>query len=289
MIENLDGIYETVRFGENLKIRISYLDIPENFPPHWHIPVEILRCRENTYKIETHENVYMLDEGDIAIIRPGTIHGLFAPDEGKQTVYLADVTLFYNFAHLETLMSLLPPVMVVRRRDDETFYRQISEILWDIEKEYENTGGFYEAMIYSLLLKMFTFIGRHMNISGSVQWENTGMSKYGDRMMKVCEFINDNCTENITLEEAADIAGFSKYHFTRLFKEFTGTNFYRYLSRKRIANAEQMLSNPDYSVTEVAMQSGFASPGAFIRMFKQVKGCTPTEFREMYSHCNISK
>jgi AraC-like DNA-binding protein len=50
---------------------------------------------------------------------------------------------------------------------------------------------------------------------------------------------------------------------------------------KRIENAEKLLVDPTTSVTEVAIHSGYSSLPAFVRMFKQIKGCTPTEFRKM--------
>ncbi len=80
------------------------------------------------------------------------------------------------------------------------------------------------------------------------------------------------------------LAGFSKYHFTRLFKNFTGTSFYKYLNKKRIEHAEKLLVDPELSITEVALQSGFSSLSAFIRMFKLIKDCTPTEFRNLYEY-----
>ncbi len=102
--------------------------------------------------------------------------------------------------------------------------------------------------------------------------------------MSVCSYINDHCVEDLSLEEVADLAGFSKYHFTRLFKNFTGMTFYKYLNQKRIAHAEKLLIDPDISITEVALHSGFNNLSTFIRMFKLVKGCTPTEFRSMYDY-----
>ncbi|RGZ04050.1 AraC family transcriptional regulator [Hungatella hathewayi] len=122
-------------------------------------------------------------------------------------------------------------------------------------------------------------------ISPSVSANTLGpqSAKYAERFLYVCNYINEHCTEDLSLETIAGIAGFSKYHFTRLFKDFTHTSFYRYLNKKRISHAEQLLINPKYSVTEVALQSGFSSLSAFIRMFKQLKGCTPTEFKRMYS------
>lgn len=280
MIENLDGIYETVCFKNNLKTRISYLDTYENFPSHWHIPVEILRCRKNWYKIQTPEEEYTLYPGDIAIIRPGTIHALYAPEEGERTVYLADMTVSYDMS-IGTLVSLLPPITIIGKKYDNILYTKVSEILSAIEAEYDNEEPFFQAEIYAMLLKMFTTIGRHKYKNRNVEKSSINIGKYRDRLIKVCNYINDNYMENITLEEAAKIAGFSKFHFTRLFKEFAHMGFYQYLSSKRIASAEQMLSNPDYSITEVAMKSGFLSLGSFNRMFKKIKGCTPTEFREM--------
>ena len=85
----------------------------------------------------------------------------------------------------------------------------------------------------------------------------------------------------MSLDDAANLAGFSKYHFTRLFKDFTGYSFYKYLNKKRIEHAERLLIDPEVLITEAALQSGFSSLSSFIRMFKIIKGCTPTEFRNM--------
>ena len=87
---------------------------------------------------------------------------------------------------------------------------------------------------------------------------------------------------NQGLDDVASLAGFSKYHFSRLFKNFTGLSFYKYLNKKRIEQAEKLLVDPALSITEVALQSGFSSLSAFIRMFKLIKDCTPTEFRSLY-------
>jgi AraC-like DNA-binding protein len=107
--------------------------------------------------------------------------------------------------------------------------------------------------------------------------------KYVEKFMDVCSYIDEHCTENLTLDDIASYSGFSKYHFTRLFKQFTGSTFYKYLNQKRITRAERSLSDMTLSVTDVAMASGFTSMSAFIRMFKIMKGCTPSEFRRMYS------
>ena len=82
-------------------------------------------------------------------------------------------------------------------------------------------------------------------------------------------------------------AGFSKYHFSRLFKQYTDSTFYKYLNQKRIEYAKTLLQDPGMTVTEVAFKSGFSSLSAFLRMFKLMNNCTPTEFREMYDSTKL--
>lgn len=81
------------------------------------------------------------------------------------------------------------------------------------------------------------------------------------------------------------LSSFSKFYFSRLFKQFTNVSFYKYVNQKRIEKAAKMLTEPNISITNVALSCGFESLSSFIRMFKIVKGCTPTEFRNMYQYC----
>ena len=104
-----------------------------------------------------------------------------------------------------------------------------------------------------------------------------------EKFLYITDYINEHFAEDLTLEDAADLAGFSKYHFSRLFKQYTDTSFYKYLNQKRISHAKKLLLDPQISVTDVALQSGFTSLSAFLRMFKQMNQCTPTEFRSMYN------
>ena len=97
----------------------------------------------------------------------------------------------------------------------------------------------------------------------------------------VCNYITEHCTENINVDDLSDLAGFSKFHFARLFKQFAGMSCYEYLTQKRVAHAEQLLIQPDISITEVAMLSGFNSLSTFNRIFKAQKNCTPSEYKSL--------
>ena len=105
--------------------------------------------------------------------------------------------------------------------------------------------------------------------------------EYVAKFSNLLEYIDTHYTEDLTLEDMADVIGFSKYHFSRLFKQYTNYTFCDYLKHRRIQAAEILLEKPEYSITEVALQAGFPSISTFNRIFKEYKNCTPTEYRNM--------
>ena len=102
-----------------------------------------------------------------------------------------------------------------------------------------------------------------------------------ERFSMLCNYINAHCTEDLSLDELANEAGFSKYHFARLFKEITGTTCHNYLLGRRLLYAKSLLADFSLPITEVAMRSGFNSLATFNRIFKFQIGCTPSEFRKL--------
>lgn len=283
-MEYQNSIYEVVSYQENMRFRMNDIDTQDFFPSHWHTSMEMIHVSENWYQIRSNDRIFRLEEGDIGIICPGVIHELTSPAKGKRTVYLTDMELWKGLSGLDTLLALLPPVTAISGNLGGGIYEEVSRLLTEIRGVYLGGESFYELAIYSKLTELLRTLGLYYLSYGSFDdREAPQVVKYRDRLLTVCGYINEHFTENLTLDEISAFAGFSKYHFARIFKTFTHTSFYKYLNQKRISHAEYLLSNPDYSVTGISLQCGFSSLSAFIRMFKQIKGCTPTQFRNMYS------
>ncbi|MDD4414775.1 MAG: AraC family transcriptional regulator, partial [Oscillospiraceae bacterium] len=70
-------------------------------------------------------------------------------------------------------------------------------------------------------------------------------------------YINAHLNENITLEHLADVAGYSKYHAARMFKELTGRAPFETIRALRMTYAAQTLQTSDEKILDVAMGSGF--------------------------------
>lgn len=94
------------------------------------------------------------------------------------------------------------------------------------------------------------------------------------------EYIRQNFTRDLALEEVAQAVEISPYYFSKLFKEGAGMNFTEYLTGLRIEAAKKLLMNRDLSIKQVCIDSGYANPNYFSRIFKKWTGITPTEFRD---------
>lgn len=86
------------------------------------------------------------------------------------------------------------------------------------------------------------------------------------------------------LTELAEIAGFSKYHFHRIFRAMTGETLWQYVSRVKLERAAAYLAHsPHIPVTDIAYHFGFADSAAFSRSFKNRFGVSPIVFRRQHS------
>lgn len=287
MIENLKGIHETVTYTKNTHLKLYENRESENYPKHWHTPIEIIMPTINGYTAILGNDRIELNIDDILFICPGVIHALESPKDGQRIIFQADISMLREIQGIDSILGLISPASLITPETAPEIHPQMKQILLEICNEYKNMHSLSNAAIYANLLSMFVLIGK--NYTSELTRSAAGNQKqkeYTENFLAICNYIDDHCTEDLTLDEIAKKAGFSKYHFSRLFKQFSNVTFYKYLNQRRIAYAEMLLADPSISITEVALRSGFSSISAFIRMFKLIKQCTPTEFRNLYLSMN---
>ena len=97
------------------------------------------------------------------------------------------------------------------------------------------------------------------------------------------DYIDRNYCEPLDLDVLARVAGVSKYHFARSFEAAYGETPIRYLTRRRIERAQDLLRVANLTVTEVCMAVGFASLGSFSARFSRLVGESPTAYRNRWA------
>ncbi len=272
----VNGDYEPVNYPTNSSFRFWVNKEFRNFEPHWHASTEIIVPIENRVTVHVSGQEYLLHPGDIFVIPDGVLHDLICNEEGVRLIFLFDLSALQpikGFPYLNSTFS--QPVLI---RPTDKIYNKEIELLYRMFEAYYCQSSLRELMIVS---EMINF---HVEYQENHPHSNSGAPKkyeknVTDRLNMVFYYINQYYTEDIPLEKAAEIAGFSKYHFARVFKEFSGQTYFDYLCLQRIKSAERLLLIPDKAITEIAFQSGFGSLCAFNRAFKKKNKCTPSEYR----------
>lgn len=276
------GSQEMVSYHQSSAIRIWRNDIYADFDPHWHTALEILLSVENWYDAIIREETYHLVPGDILLIPSGELHALKAPEQGVRFVFLLDISSIAKLHGFASIESVMNGPLVINKNTYPHIYDDVYHILLQMRNEYFGNNQFAELAIFSLLLNLFIKLGNnHLSnanlFSGARPYKQ---KEYINKFNNVMEYIDAHYMDEFTLDDVASATGFSKYHFSRLFKQYTGYSFCSYICHRRIKIAEELLEQHDLSITEIAMQSGFPSISTFNRVFRQQKNCSPSEYRE---------
>lgn len=107
------------------------------------------------------------------------------------------------------------------------------------------------------------------------------------RIEKVMAYVNSHFAQNISLAEAAKLAGMTEVSLSRFFKLRTGKTFIDTLNEVRIGHASRMLIETTHSINEIAYKCGFNNMSNFNRIFKKKKDSTPKDFRQSYTSTGV--
>lgn len=104
-----------------------------------------------------------------------------------------------------------------------------------------------------------------------------------DAALAAVQFINENFSKNLSVEDVAAAVNLSYSYFSRQFKAFSGHSIHDYITIRRISEAKHLLSTTDLPLKRIASASGYRSESSFIVSFQAREGCTPTEYRRRFT------
>ena len=104
---------------------------------------------------------------------------------------------------------------------------------------------------------------------------------YVERIQRGVNFIEEHLDEDISRVAVARAAGFSPWHFERIFKSLAKETLAAYVRARRLARALDRLAGSELRVLDIALLAGFDSQESFARAFKKAFGLTPTEYRKI--------
>lgn len=119
-------------------------------------------------------------------------------------------------------------------------------------------------------------------------WKRSQLKTYVSRINTVLDYIDTHLEKPFTLDELAEVACFSKFHFHRIFFSLIGETLFQYIQRLRLEKAASLLlSDEDTSITQIAMDVGFSGSAPFARAFREHFTCTPSAWRNQHRNLGI--
>jgi AraC family transcriptional regulator len=137
-----------------------------------------------------------------------------------------------------------------------------------------------DTMLEALVRQMGVYLLRsHVAIRRTAAIETSRAGLVDRRLRRAIEFMHDNYSRELALEEIAGAAYLSEFHFARLFKQITGVTPHYYLANLRLERARKLLLETTLPISEIAAMVGYQSQSHFTRVFRSVTGVTPRVFR----------
>ena len=141
--------------------------------------------------------------------------------------------------------------------------------------ELQMCNDSYQEMLEMYLRQIFIKLQRYFN--NSIRIDNSHATEAIDMAIA---YFNEHYSESISIEEYAKKTHVSTSWFIRNFKLYVGSTPMQFILQKRICNAEALLLNTEYNINEIAQIVGYDNSLYFSRMFKKIKGISPSEYRK---------
>ncbi len=158
--------------------------------------------------------------------------------------------------------------------------KKLLEAMFMIENEFENRNHGSDAVIKAYITLILSLAVQYY----SDNFDDRGIkrSAHYKSIERTLVYINENLASKITLEELAQIANMGKTNYSIAFKNATGMTVWEYLLNARVELASSyLIENKDgFNVTEVALMCGFNNTAHFSKIFKKIKGSTPSDYKK---------
>lgn len=149
---------------------------------------------------------------------------------------------------------------------------------------YDNPYGAYETMRHCIIQILLRSVQNYTNGSGPFDLPYRDMNTY--RYQLATQFVQDNYSWPITLEDVADRLHISPRQLQRIFAQQHGQTFREYVEQVRLTHVCEALLKSDDSIEQVAEEHGFSSSNYLHYVFKKRFAMTPTEFKRRYQRTN---
>lgn len=259
---------------------------------HWHRELEILVLTDGLVEVQVEEQIYVLHKGEAIFINSNMYHSARSLD-GKGCSFYALVFSYeflQNDLHTHFGRHYIRPVLkstmlftpIIRRSvvedgNESTIWQtELLDCLDDINELDADQLLDSELRLKADMYRIWQLYYEHAVMSDVIDDDSL---LYQERIKPVLEFIEQNYTYEVTIAELAGLIPMSEGQFCRIFKQTMNRTPMQYIMRYRIMQSCRMLIDTNKKIAEIANETGFNNISYYNKVFLNIVGCTPKQYR----------
>ena len=248
------------------------------FQAHSHDYCEIFIITSGSGEQIIGQQSYDLKAGDVFVIKGSEEHSL------RNTNKLCYFNIMFRLENLEIddcdvipgfwmlfVHEQIAPFISQMHIEGELF-QSVLDLCEHLFTEYQLANPGYASICRSLLVYLIVLLSRNYKPVDSLVYSNS------ESLIQAVIFMQNNFTDKVSLAELADIAGFSKRHFNRLFIRHYGLTPMQFLNDIRLNHALYYLKSSSFSISQIATLCGFQDSNYFSKCFKQKYKTSPSKW-----------
>lgn len=261
-------------------------DLSQNEVPwHWHEELEAVVVVSGQCIVRAGRRRFVAEAGEGFFINTHILHGCW--DLNISACRLHSIVFHPRIVggSLESVFyqNYVAPVLASQalrglhlRREKAWHIQAMEQIEAAWQAYYDREPGF-EFTVREHLSKLILLLRRHgaaeqVKLSSKVLRDS-------ERIKQMLAYIQENFTEELRTSDIAAVASISESECLRCFRTVIGTTPIQYVRQYRIRRAAKLLATTDHPVGTVAEECGFQDVSYFTKTFRELRGCTPTEYR----------
>lgn len=248
-----------------------------HYPLHWHNNLEFVLVLSGQIRGKINNKLINVQPGEIFFVNSGELHETEAND--KNEINAVTILLSYDL-----IKKYFPEVDLYyfdfEEKDDVK--KKIKELIIKCAYVYKKKDDFYELDISIALMELCSILIKECKKKRDYNSVYTHEEKSEVNIKRAITYMEDHYEVNLSLNDIASEIGMVPTYFARFFKKNTDETVYSYLNKIRLYHAYKELINTRGSITEIALNNGFANVKSFIEVFKKTYEVTPAKYRKNF-------
>ncbi|WP_163538083.1 helix-turn-helix domain-containing protein [Gracilibacillus sp. YIM 98692] len=240
---------------------------------HWHDRIEFVFVLQGKVNTIVGQEQHLLKKNDLILINSNEVHGVESTDENKLLVLQIPISFIKKYySNIEEVVFHCQSSASDHQKDLNVIRELIVRLMLTIKSKGEG----FDIKSHSLLLDIIYNLISKYKVE---KYTYINQNKDIERLTRITNYIQENYMHGVTLNEIAELENLTAPYLSRYFHQHIGQSFVKYLNSVRLEHAVRYITETDWPIIQIAMESGFTNLNTFHKLFKDTFKTTPYKYR----------